>query len=78
MKKLDFSAKVIFIIILIILGVIILSYDDDSNDADKFRLGFPIDQSEIDANNKNFQSKQSQDMKAITKIYSKKTDSQFG
>jgi hypothetical protein len=42
-NKIKFSAKEIFIIAIIVIAVLALSYDGDTKDVDNFRLGFPID-----------------------------------
>jgi hypothetical protein len=43
MKRINFSVKVYFIIAITVIVILMLSYDEDTDDGDNFRLGFPID-----------------------------------
>ena len=43
MIKKYFTVKEIFIIAIIVIIVLMLSYDGDTDDADNYKLGFPIE-----------------------------------
>jgi len=42
-KKINLSIKEIFIIAIIAIAVLMLSYDKTTDDVDNFRFGFPIE-----------------------------------